>query len=87
MLFTTEICFFKMAVVEIKILKWTLKRFYYYERSNPHKKPKSRFTIGRWGHRLLNIGKYEIALWKVKKLPKKKISEEIKEIGQVGILK
>ncbi len=49
--------------------------FYYYKRKKPKTKKMSRFAIGYWGNRYIRIGRYDIVLWKVNPIAKKKNDE------------
>jgi hypothetical protein len=76
-------------VIHLKLFKLT-KSIYYYESKRKSNKWFGGFGIGHFGHRYIKIGKYDIVLWQVKELQKKKTSkpihEQINELVQTGSL-
>lgn len=82
-------------VIHLKFFKWH-KSLYYYpvirpKKQNIFKKMFGGFATGHFGHRYVKIGRYDIILWKVKELNKKKplakpIHEQITEMVQTGFI-
>lgn len=81
-------------VIHFKLFRWH-KSLYYYETKRSKKLSWFKrlfggFATGHFGHRYVKIGKYDIVLWKVSELKRKKdqkpIHEQIKQMVQTGTL-